>query len=277
MTIKIVTDTTCDLPPDVIAKYDIETIPLHIHMGADKYLDGVDITKDEFYSRLPDYDPGPKTAAPSPNRFVETYQSLAEKGATAILSLHISEKLSATVNVARTAADEFEDIPVTVLDSGQLSMGLGFLVEKAAQLAAKGEKIQEIISTLEDQMERSYVFAALKTVEYLRRGGRMHIAVARLGEILRIKPLLHMHQGDPNAHRVRTSKKALARLLSWLEEYAPYERIAIVHAGVQAEAEALVDEVRKYLPEAEIPVLQITPVLGAHLGIGALGFAVLSK
>lgn len=277
MTIKIVTDSTCDLPSEQIAKYGVEIIPLHIHMGDEKFIDGVNITKDEFYARLPNYDPGPSTAAPGPNRFIDTYQKLAEDGANAILSLHISEKLSATINVARKAAEEFKDIPVTVLDSGQLSMGLGYLVETAAKLAESGQKMKAILTALEEQMERSYVFAALKTVEYLRRGGRMHVAVARLGEILRIKPLLHMHKNNPDAHRVRTSKRAMQRIMDWLEEYAPYERIAILHAGVQEEAETLLEHARKYLPNTEIPVLQITPVLGAHLGIGALGFAVISK
>jgi DegV family protein with EDD domain len=126
-------------------------------------------------------------------------------------------------------------------------------------------------------MKRTYVFASLKTLEYLRRSGRMNFAVARLGELLQIKPLLHMNQGKPVAHRARTQKRATERLLEWLQEYAPYERLAIVHAGVPEDAKAMLERIRSFLPDGDIPIVQITPVLGAHLGVGALGFAVISK
>jgi DegV family protein with EDD domain len=185
--------------------------------------------------------------------------------------------LSATVNSARIAAEQFKRIPVTVLDSSQLSLGLGFIVERAAQLAESGKESQEIISDLNNLMERVYVFASLKTLEYLRRSGRMNFALATFGELLQLKPLLHMNMGKATAHRTRTQKRAAARLLEWLSQYAPYEKLAIVHAGVQEEAEALYQQARSYFPQSEVLIAQITPVLGAHLGIGALGFACISK
>ena len=126
-------------------------------------------------------------------------------------------------------------------------------------------------------MPRTFVFAALDTLEYLRRSGRMHVAVARFGEILRLKPLLHMNQGKPVAHRVRTTRRAMERLFSWLDSYSPISQLAIVHAGVEARAESLREQVRKYLPNAEISIQQITPVLGSHLGVGALGFALITQ
>ena len=174
------------------------------------------------------------------------------------------------------AAKQFTRIPVTVLDSTQLSLGLGFIVEKAAQMAELGHKAEEILESLHELMKRTYVFASLKTLEYLHRSGRMHFALARLGEILQIKPLLHMNQGKPTAHRARTQSRATERLMDWLNEYAPYEKLAVVHAGVQAEAEAMRERVKEFLPNGEIPIVQITPVLGSHLGIGALGFACVS-
>jgi DegV family protein with EDD domain len=277
MTTKILTDSTCDLPPETLDRYGIEVVPLSIHMGEEILVDGVDITKEAFYERLPDYDPSPTTAAPGPETFLQRFEALADAGAKAILSLHISEALSATVNSARTAAQQFSRVPVTVLDSGQLSLGLGYLVEAAAQLAEAGQKIEEIVARLGMIMPRTYVFAALDTLEYLRRSGRMHIAVARFGEILRLKPLLHMNQGEPIAHRTRTTRRAMDRMFSWLDAYAPFEHLAVLHAGVRSRAEALRDQVAHYLPEVEIPIHQITPVLGAHLGIGALGFACVSK
>lgn len=277
MNIHVVTDSTCDLPAPILERHHINVIPLYINQGEHSWRDGVDISREEFYRRLPTFHPSPTTATPSPDTFLRVWGKLAEAGAKAILSIHISEKLSATVNEARVAAERFTRVPVTVLDSGQLSLGLGFLVEKAAQMAELGHRMEDILTSLANMMKRTYVFASLKTLEYLRRSGRMRLAVARLGDILQIKPLLHMHQGNPTAHRARTQGKATERLLEWLREYAPYERLAVVHAGVQDEAEALRERVKDFLSGHEIPIVQITPVLGAHLGVGALGFAVVSK
>lgn len=277
MSVHIVTDSTCDLPEHTVKDHKITVIPLHINQGVNTFQDGVDISREEFYAQLPGYKPAPTTAAPSPELFRQQYEKLLDEGAKSIISIHISESLSATINSARMAAEQYSRIPISVLDSSQLSMGLGFIVEKAAQMAKLGHKAEEIIDSLHELMKRTYVFASLKTLEYLRRSGRMHFAIARLGEILQIKPLLHMNQGNPTAHRTRTQIRATERLMEWLKEYAPYERLAIVHAGVQVEAEAMRERVKFYFPDADIPVVQITPVLGSHLGVGALGFAVITK
>jgi len=277
MDIRIVTDSTCDLPEPIVARHGITVIPLHIQQGGQTFLDGINLTREEFYHRLPGFRPSPTTAAPGPDVFKQAWEKLADAGAQAILSIHISEKLSATINSARVAAEQFTRIPVTVLDSSQLSLGMGFIVEKAAQMAELGHKMEDILASLGGLMKRTYVFASLKTLEYLRRSGRMNFALARFGELLQIKPLLHMNQGNPVAHRVRTQGRATERLLEWLAEYAPYERLAIVHAGVQKEAEEMLQRIKSYLPNSDIPIVQITPVLGAHLGVGALGFACVSK
>ena len=277
MNIRIVTDSTCDLPDEVTKQQAITVIPLNINIGNDTFQDGIDLTRTEFYARLPEYSPSPKTAAPGPDVFKKEYERLADEGARSILSIHISETLSATINSARTAAEQFTRIPVIVLDSSQLSLGTGFLVEKAAIMGAAGETMEMIVSTLQKTMKRTYVFASLKTLEYLRRNGRMNFALASFGELLQIKPLLHMHLGKATAHRTRTQKRATERLLSWLNEYAPYEKLAVLHAGAQDEAEALREKVRSFLPNDDVSIIQITPVLGAHLGIGALGFACISK
>jgi len=277
MNIRIVTDSTCDLPEEIVSQHSITVIPLAINVGDKSFLDGVDLTRREFYAQLPNFNPHPKTAAPGSEVFARAFERLADEGAQAILSIHISETLSATINSARIAAKQFKRSPVTVLDSGQLSLGLGFIIERAAQLAESGKEPQEIISDLNNLMERVYVFASLKTLEYLRRSGRMNFALARFGELIQLKPLLHMNMGKATAHRTRTQKRATARLLEWLAEYAPYEKLAILHAGVQEEAEALYQQARPYFPQGAVLIAQITPVLGAHLGIGALGFACISK
>lgn len=273
MDIRIVTDSTCDLPEAVVNEHGITVIPMYINQGENSYRDGVDITRDEFYRQLPGFRPAPSTATPSTEAFCQTWTELADAGAQAILSIHLSEKLSATVNAAHVAAEEFTRIPVTVLDSSQLSLGMGFIVEKAAEMAKLGHKMEDILASLHELMKRTYVFASLNTLEYLRRSGRMNSALARFGEFLQIKPLLHMNKGEPVAHRVRTQSKATERMMEWLAEYAPFEKLAIVHAGVVHEAEEMLQRVKHYLPNGEIPVVQITPTLGAHLGVGALGFA----
>ncbi len=278
MNIRIVTDSTCDLPEEIVNQQAITVIPLYINVGNDSYLDGVNLTRTEFYTQLPGYSPAPKTATPSTEAFIQVYNRLADEGAQAILSIHISETLSATVNSARIAAEQFTRIPVTVLDSSQLSLGTGFLVEKAAQMAGLGKTMDEILSALQEFMKRTYVFASLKTLEYLRRSGRMNFAIAKFGEILQIKPLLHMNMSKATAYRTRTQKRATEKMLGWLAEYAPYEKLAVLHAGVQEEAEALREQIRSFFPQDDaVSIVQITPVLGAHLGIGALGFACISK
>lgn len=144
-------------------------------------------------------------------------------------------------------------------------------------MAELGFKAEDILAHLTEMMKRTYVFASLKTLEYLRRSGRMNFALARFGDVLQIKPVLHMNQGNPVAHRVRTQGKATERMMEWLNEYAPFEKLAILHAGVKREAEEMLERVRHFLPNAEISIVQITPVLGAHLGVGALGFACVSR
>ena len=146
MSVRIVTDSTCDLPKDTIAQYGIRVVPLYINVGKQGFLDGIDISREEFYNKLPTFPVHPTTAAPSPLKFRAMYDSLAEEGATDVLSIHISVALSAVVDVARVAAQETTSVPVTVFDSRQLSLGTGFLVERAAKLAAEGWNVslQEI-------------------------------------------------------------------------------------------------------------------------------------
>jgi DegV family protein with EDD domain len=273
MSIKIVTDSTCDLPPEVISRYGITIVPLFINMGMQSYLDGFDLTREEFYQRLPEYKIPPTTAAPPPEKFQEQYEELACAGATEILSLHISVSLSATVEMARLAAQRTTEVPVTVLDSQQLSLGTGFMAVTAAKSAEEGRSMPEILALLDEQMRRTHVFAALDTLEFLRRSGRMSFALATLGSLLRIKPLLRMYAGKPTSARARTRKGAIRRVVHWLGELAPLERVALLHTNAPAQAEMLRQQVKDILPQGEIWSVGITPVIGAHIGPGAVGFA----
>ena len=272
MSIKIVTDSTCDLPASSLAEYGITIVPLYIHVNNRDFRDGIDLTREEFYQRLPEYNPPPTTATPAPEVFRQAYARLAAEGATEILSIHISISLSGTVDVARLVANEFSTIPVTVLDSRQLSMGTGFLVIAAAKAAQEGCSMQEILAVLEELIPRIHVCAALDTLEFMRRSGRVSFSVAGIGQLLRIKPLLKMHDGHPSSEKVRTRHGALRRLVGLLTKMAPVEQFAFVHSDASrvAELQAMLGPL---LPQGEITTAVINPVLGAHIGPQVVGFA----
>jgi len=277
MSIRIVTDSTCDLPPHTIAQHGIRVVPLYINIGSQGYLDGVDMQREEFYTRLPGFSHHPTTAVPSTDKFQKAYAELAAEGASEVLSIHISAALSASVNVARTAAQEKNPVPVTVLDSRQLSLGTGFLVETAAQMAAAGAKMADILAALENQIKRSHVFAGLDTLEFLRRSGRMNRIMAGLGALLQLKPILTMYDGKPGTERIRTRERAMKRLVEMLRAVGPLERVAIVHTHAAERVAALRSAAADLLPQGTILDVDITPVIGAHIGPGAVGFAAISK
>lgn len=277
MSIAIVTDSTCDLPQRVIHELGIKVIPLFINIGDKGYLDGVDITRKDFYTNLPGYTVHPTTGTPGADAFKEAYQTLKDKGYTEILSIHISEKLSATVNVARNAAHEFKQIPVTVRDSGQLSLGTGLQVERASRMAAEGRSMQEIEIALDDLMARTFVAARLDTLEFLRRSGRMNGFIAGIGSLLELKPILTMRNGLPGSERVRTAHKAEARLLKMLEEHQPIEHFSLLHTNSPEQAMAFRDQAAHLLSVDVAYSMDITPVIGAHIGPGAVGYAIISK
>lgn len=278
MKIKVVTDSTNDLPPEIVEQHGISVIPMYINIGDQGFQDGIDITRQEFYNRLPQSDPFPTTAAPGIEQFIAAYTRLMESGADQILSIHISSSLSAVMDVASKAAEQFSGIPVTVYDSDQLSLGTGFQVQTAAQAAENGLPMEEILAILKDQSSRSYVFAALDTLEFLKRGGRMNSVMAGLGSLLQIKPILTMHDGKPGAERVRTKERALQRLIEMTAELGELEQLALVHTNAGEEAVALWQQAKHLAPDLVTPLsVDVTPVLGAHLGPGAVGFACTSR
>jgi DegV family protein with EDD domain len=275
MTVRIVTDSTCDLPTEIIAKYGIHVVPLYINVGNQGYLDGIDISREEFYTRLPYFSTHPTTAVPSMERFVAAYNTMSDEGASDVLSIHISTALSGVLNVAQVAAQETRSTHVTVFDSRQISLGTGFLVETAAKMAAAGSSIDVILHALNDQVQRIRVFAALETLEFLKRSGRMNRYMAGLGTLLQIKPIMTMQDGKPGSERVRTRDRALKRVVEMLAAAGQVERVAIVHT--HASQEILADLralAARLLPQGQILSVEITPVIGAHIGPGAAGFAI---
>jgi DegV family protein with EDD domain len=275
MSVRIVTDSTCDLPTETISRYGIYVLPLYINVGHEGFLDGIDITREEFYERLPDFPEHPTTAVPSPLKFRAIYDALTDEGASEILSIHISISLSAVVDMARQAAQETTSVPVTVLDSKQLSLGTGFLVEKAAKMAAQGCSVKEILPELEAQIKRTHVFAALDTLEFLKRSGRMNGFMANMGSLLQVKPILTMYDGTPGSEKMRTRQRATKRVLEMLTKVGELERAAIVHANAPERVTELRTQAAGLLPKGEVMDVDITPVIGAHIGPGAYGFVVI--
>jgi len=276
MSIAVVTDSTCDLPDEVVQSLGISVVPLYINIGDEGYLDGVEITRKEFYSRLPDYPVHPTTGTPGIETFTSTFEKLAQAGASQILSIHISKSLSATVDVARKAAEMFITVPVKVLDSLQLSMGTGFQVRRAAEMARAGAGMEEILADLADMARRSIVAARLSTLEFLRRSGRLSMIMTGLGSLLRLKPILTMIDGVPTSTRVRTIPRAEDRLVAKLEKRAPFEKFALVHTNAPGEAEEFRKRIEHLIPKGPVFSMDITPVIGAHIGPGAVGYAAVS-
>ena len=275
MTVRIVTDSACDLPAETIARYGIHVIPLYINVGNQGYLDGIDISREEFYTRLPFFSTHPSTAVPSTERFIAAYNALADEGASEVLSIHVSTMLSGVLNVASVAAQETTSTHVTVFDSRQLSLGTGFLVDTAAIMAAAGCSVDEILQTLNDQVKRIRVFAALDTLEFLKRSGRMNRYMAGLATLLQIKPIMTMHDGKPGSERVRTQDRALKRVVEMLAAAGPLERLAMVHTHASRKILAELRSMAAHLlPQGPILTVDITPVIGAHIGPGAVGFAI---
>lgn len=277
MTVAVVVDSTCDLPPEAIARHRLEVVPVHLNIGEQAALDGIDLSREEFYRALPEYKRPPTTAAPSPDRFRQSYQRLAAAGADQILSIHISSSLSATAEMARQAANLFEGADVTVFDGGQVSLGTGFLAVAAARAFEGGASLEAVLELLRDQAERTFVFAALDTLEYLRRSGRLNSLMAGIGGLLRVKPILKMHQGQARSERVRTSHRAFERIHSLVALAAPLDRAALVHTCAPEVARELRARLEGQLPPGPSPMAIVTPVIGAHIGPDVAGVALVAR
>lgn len=273
MPIRIVTDSNCDLPTALIEEHGIAVVPLVINVGTESYLDGVELSREAFYLGLPGFRAHPTTSVPSPGQFVETYQRLAREGATEILSIHISTSLSAVANSARLAAEEIDGVAVTVFDSGQLTLGTGLQAVAAAKAAADGRSMDEILAMLKELGPRIHAFAVLDTLEFMRRSGRLSRFQFGLGSLLQIKVIIMMHDGEVNIERVRTRNRAIQRMIALVSELAPLEELALVHTHAPAQAANLREEAGALFPGSRVPLLEeVTPVIGAHIGPGAVGF-----
>ncbi|MGE5605992.1 MAG: DegV family protein [Bacteroidota bacterium] len=273
MKIGIVTDSTSDLPLDLVSKYDIEVIPLHVSMDNQNYRDGVDLTATQFYQKLKTCGSLPTTSQPSPGAFVECYRALLKK-VDAILSIHLTEALSGTIRTARMAREILPEANIQVIDSHSTSMGLGSLVLEAAQAVRRGVKIEEVLKLIEGLREKVNFLVTLDTLEYIRKSGRVSALQAFFGSILQIKPLLKLVNGKVELiDRVRTRHEAIGRLLKDFKSQLAVETegiIAVMHTAAEEEAEKLRVILRETFAHAEIILSQAGPVLGTHVGPGAI-------
>lgn len=279
MSIKIVTDSACDVPSDLAAAFDITIVPVYVNIGQDSYEDGVDISRQEFYQNLYSYPTPPTTAAPAAGSFTEVYERLAANGASEILSLHIASNLSNTFNAARLGAEAAENAKVTLIDTQQVSLGGGLLVLMAAEAAANGARMAEIIEMLQARIPKTRIFGMLDTLESLRHSGRVSWAAFGFGTLLQIKPLMVVAEGEVEAvARVRTKKRAIKQLLQMVEEFSPFERLAIVHVNAGELVANLQEQTKHLFPAEHAPIItELTPAIGAHFGLGAIGFACIAR
>jgi DegV family protein with EDD domain len=272
MKIGFVTDSTADVPVDVAGQYGIEIVPALVNIDGQSYTDGIDISREEFYHRLPVLNPQPTTSSPSVGSFQDRYEKLLRAGADFIVSVHPPNELSGIFNAARLAAEAFGE-RVKVLDSGQISLGMGFQVIMAAEAAARGAILDEVRGIVDGVRQRVRVAALLDTMEYIHRSGRVSWAAAKIGTILRLQPLVELRFGI--VHRLglaRTRLQGIERLADALQSWGPLERLAVLHTNAEATARLLLEEMKSKV-KAQPLLVNVTTAIGTHVGPNGVGFA----
>lgn len=278
MKIGIVTDSTCDLPHYLIEEHELEVIPSILILDGKEYADGIGISREDFYKRLPTIQAQPTTAAPSIGEFATRYETLLSRGCDHLISIHAAGALTSILNIARQAAEEFPG-KVTPIDSTSLSLGLGFQVLAAAEATELG--LPAALDAIESTRKRVRVHAALDTLENLRRSGRVPGIVTRLGSLLNIKQVIELINSEvkPIA-AVRTTKQANERMLNLLLQIGTLERLAIMHTGAEARAREFLNAMMQIASQSvprDILMVNVTPVIGTHVGPNGLGFATVRK
>ncbi len=278
MTVKIVTDSVADLPPQVVEELGITVIPLNVRFGTEVYRDGIDLTAEQFYHKLQHSKDLPVTSVPTPASFAEAYDKLAEE-TDEILVIIVSAKLSATYEVALQSIGLMKrKCRVEVIDSLSATMAEGFIVMKAAQAANAGASLDEVIDVARKTIPRVGFLAAFDTLEYLRRGGRIGRAQVFLTSVLKINPLITLKDGlvEP-AGKTRSRAKAIDRLYDFATGYSYIEEMAVEDTACPDEADELAQRLSSKFPREHIYRSKMTPVIGTHTGPGLLLVSVLGE
>jgi DegV family protein with EDD domain len=271
----VVTDSTADLPAELIDAHDIKVVPLNVRIGDATFEDGVTITPTEFVRLLTSSPDFPTTSQPSVGRFHQVYRDLVDSH-DAIISIHISSKLSGTFQSATMARDMIAGaLPIQVIDSLSASMGLGFQVLHAAEMARDGASTAEIERSLTELSSRIHVIFLVDTLEYLRRGGRIGRAAEIVGSILKLKPILRVEEGVvvPYA-RTRTRPRAISGLVEFVAEFPRVERLSLLYSAGTYDVDRVAERLGEHFPQDKIVHAVISPVLCAHLGPNAVGAVV---
>jgi DegV family protein with EDD domain len=277
--VRIATDSTADIPASVVSELEIAVVPVQIIWGQKVYQDGVDLSPLVFYERLARYSELPRTSQPPVSRFVETYRHLLEAGEGAtVVSIHLAGNLSGTLNAAWAAAQTLpEPSRVEVIDSGQVSMGIGWAVIEAAKLAQAGATQGEISRAVRAMLPRLRTLAMIDTLGNLYKGGRISQVTAALGTALRIKPLIDIQSGHVEiVAKARTRSRALKRLESMVRGWGPLAEVVVLHTGARKLAEDLAALLWDLIPDRQIAVEPAGSALATHLGLGAVGVCALA-
>lgn len=277
MAVRIVTDSTADLPQKFAHDLGISVVPLSVIFGDEVFREGIDISHDLFYDKLVRGRDLPSTSAPSVGDFLEVYEPLL-KETNEIVSCHVSSKLSATYNNALQAAQVLSDrgARIDVIDSEVVSLGLTFVTLAAARAAREGADMGEIRAVAERTIQRIRIYFMLDTLEYLRRGGRIGRGRAFLGAMLRVKPLLSLRHGEVHPEeRMRTKAHAMERLIQIATSYPGVREVAIGYSTNPQDAYDLQTRLEAVLPQVNILVTRVGPVIGTHAGPGVLAIGLL--
>lgn len=274
--IKIATDSTCDLPAEYFAKYDITLVPINIQFGTDSYRDGVDIDHATFYRKIEELGILPTTSQPSAGQFEEYYQRLREAGATDIISLHVTAKLSGTFQSAELAREMLDGrVSVYPFDSACGTAGLGFMALEAAQMAEAGKSVTEILARLEVIRERMNIILTLKDLRFAQMSGRVGKLQSSLASLLNIKPIVLLEDGLIDvSEQVRTRRKAVDRMLEIMVERvgtSALVNLAVFHAQDPEPGQELLERARALFNCAETFLADLTSSLVVHFGPGTLG------
>ncbi len=272
--VRVVTDSSCDLPASVVKEHAITVVPLSIRFGDEEFVDGRDLTPAAFWARSAASAVLPSTAAPSPGAFEQAFRDAAAAGASGVVCINLSSKLSATIQAAETAAKAVAGvIPVRAVDSKSVSLGLGLMCVVAAKAGAAGATVDQIVAMVEDMGARTRIHATLDTLENLKKGGRIGAAKALMGTMLSVKPVIEVVDGAVEAGpKVRTRSKALQYLVDRLTSEKELEHLAVLH-GDAPDVEQFLDLLAPHFPRDAIVVGQLGAVVGSHTGPRTIGVA----
>lgn len=277
--IAILVDSGSDVPQELLERHHIFMIPLKVIFNEGEYLDGLTIDAQEVYRRLPSEIP--KTSLPSGEQVLSVLDEIYEQGYRKVLAICISGSLSGTCNMLRLICEDYDKLECHVIDSKNISIGSGIIAIRAAQLLEEGLSFEELCRKTEEMLGSSKIFFCLKTLEYLQKGGRIGKVAAMLGSAISLKPIISCNEEGnyyPMAKALgrAPSVKKVLELAQKFAEGCPKVMLAVMHGGAAEEAEALLTEVRKKIPNGIIAVRgQISPALGVHTGPGLLGICVL--